>query len=332
MDPSLRFLDDSRAVLSTLGVSEADWLKRLSSLFESELRSACQFQVRLDASFSGGCSEEYRRRYSKPRLLAVVRLPSEFSCGVSMRGCGETVSGGSLDGQGLTRGNDLHAKLYLDRVMNIEETVEALEILDVPSGVADPITRAFSKRWKGAIFGGYRLLLDLQFEQRSTVKNPPYPEGIRPRWRRCWKWPGWGMMRVGNDSRRFMVLFRSKPATVRCRPRSERNRSGLKVEYTSPEALVIERLVSAFVPAPLFGMRRFQNACSALGSNAVDHVSVRLRPGRPAHLTVFRPYFSGSCLSPSNVNEEGKSLVFQVQARSPLSAAMDGPGRLFPSF
>lgn len=295
MQAGPRFLEEAKLLLETLGVQEAPWLSRTSSLFGAELRSPSQFQVRLDASFVGLVVRSVGADIRSHMYALLSESHLDFQVASRCEDLAKLYPDAGWMGKISLSGADMHAKLFMEQILNLEEVAAVLSVLEVPGdvgrhvaegmlgalGISDihrisaspgePV-RAEIYGYRGDEPGGGVNSLPALLEM-AQLSEEPEAEALLELHQ--------GGSRIGGQ--RYVVGMDGRGM-----------RTGLKVEYTEPSSEFMEALVHALVPGPIFGMRRLKNTQVALGGQEVDHVSVRLRPGRPAHLTV---YFDRSFLS-----------------------------------
>ena len=295
MQPGIRFVQEARLLLKTLGVQEAPWIDRAANLFSAELRAMSQLQVRLDASFVGlvvrsSGADIRSHMYS---LLADHHL--DFQVASRCEDVAKRFPNAPWMAKLSLGGTELHAKLYMDTELSLADTAEALELFEVPSDVGSSVATEFArtlgnetiKRLSAA--PGEPIRAEIYGERNSVFADGSDPlQAIA------------SMTGLADDAMVAQLLEVHDKCSRAGKQRyvvgldGRGMRTGLKVEYTNPSSEVMGVLIDSFVPAPIFGQRRLKNTQEALGGQPVDHVSVRLRPGRPAHLTV---YFDRSFLS-----------------------------------
>ncbi len=293
---SKAFCADSRRLMAALGVSESPWLEQAGELFESELSGHVQYQVRLDASFvglvlrsTGGDIRAHLYSLLAERLL-------DFQVASRCEDLAKGFPDAPWLGKVSLSGGDLHAKLYLDSPLSFEELEEALPLVEVPTTVGLQAAKSMVDA-----LGGGEGVTRLSASPGEPVRVEVYGEKAQE--------PGGGespleelfaMTGLEGDPNALALvdlhqeMARSGDQRYVVAMDGRGIRDGFKVEYTRPAIDAVYRLIEAFVPGPIFAERRLKSAMEALGSPPVDHVSVRLRPRRPVHLTVyFRRNFRG---------------------------------------
>jgi len=290
-----RFLGEAKLLLKTLGVQEAPWLNRASDLFRTELRATSQFQVRLDASFVGLVvrSQGGDIRSHMYALLADRHL--DFQVASRCEDLAKRFPDAPWMAKVSLGGAELHAKLFMDQPLSVRDTTDALSLLEVPPDVGGSVADTLVQTL------GITQVRRLSASPGEPVRAEIY--GGRDQMPGGGENPLPGLLQMtgleGDPSAAELLRVHDEGAR-HSRQRyvvgldGRGMRKGLKVEYTHPTDAVMNELIEAFVPAPIFGQRRLKNTMGALGGQSVDHVSVRLRPGRPPHLTV---YFDRSFLS-----------------------------------
>ena len=270
-------------------------MHKASDLFRTELRATSQFQVRLDASFVGVVvrSQGGDIRSHMYALLADRHL--DFQVASRCEDLAKRFPDAPWMAKVSLGGTELHAKLFMDYPLSVQDAADALTLLEVPADVGGSVADTFAQclgidhiqRLSASPGEPVRAEIYGEREQSPGGGENPLPAllqmtGLEGD-------PGAeDLLRVHENGarlsgQRYVVGLDGRGM-----------RKGLKVEYTHPCDSVMEELIEAFVPAPIFGQRRLKNTMGALGLQPVDHVSVRLRPGRPPHLTV---YFDRSFLS-----------------------------------
>jgi hypothetical protein len=181
-----------------------------------------------------------------------------------------------------------HAKLSLERILTREETLEALRILDIPRGSALQALEALEEMTGHSEVRRISLSPGKPIRVEIFAEHDPVPGGGA-------RIPGiFGAMTGLLEDADLLALVEAERDLVHNGRQafvlgldSRGIRKGLKVEYANVPADVVGPLLHALTSAPMFAERRLHIAQRLLAPSTLDHLSVRLRSGRPAHITGY---------------------------------------------
>jgi hypothetical protein len=280
--------DEMEALMKHLALPASPWWDHVPTAFEPELSHPTQVQLRLDSSF---LALVLRSHFSSLRHRCYQLLAERSLSFAVASGC-ERISRRHPDAAWLLKlgvtGNEPHAKLYFDLRHNLEELGDMLLDLGL-----DQATGLRAAEGLLAATGAEKLRClsvapGRPLRAELYVSRPPEPGGAANSLRAL------GRL-VGMESdETFEALVELHPRlSLAGRQRyavgvdGDGLRDGIKVSYADVDAGGVAALLDALTPAPVMARRRFVIANRELASEGLDHVSVRLRSGRPAHITAY---------------------------------------------
>jgi len=289
------FRNEARSIMETMGLVESPLFRDVSTILERELSQPIKLQMRLDASFLAVVVRSLLPDL-RARLYALLGSHSiDFPVASGCENIARAFPHAEWGLKAALSGELPHAKLSLEKSLSREEALEALRIVDIPHGSSVEALDALQS-----------------MTGEGTVRRMSFSPGKPIRVEVFSEWdpgPGGGTriarvlggltgMFVDADldalveADRELVHFGRQAFVLGLDSRGIRK--GLKVEYSNVPVDVIAPLLGKFTQAPMFAIRRLQIAQRELGLNTLDHLSIRLRAGRPAHLTA---YFARSYVS-----------------------------------
>ena len=289
------FRGEAKRLMETMGLVESPLFKDVSTLFERELSQSLTMQLRFDASFlavlvRSDAPDLRSRLYS---LLGSHNI--DFPVASGCENIAREFPHSQWGLKAAISGELPHAKLSLDRVLDRDEVLEALAILDIPKGSSIQALEALEEMTGTTQIRRLSLSPGKPIRVELFAEHDPTPGGSA-------RIPQvLGAMTGLTDDPDLASLVRLDRDLVQHGKQafvvgldSRGIRQGLKVEYANVPTEGVEPLLAEMTSAPMFAQRRLQIARRELSIPFLDHLSVRLRSGRPAHLT---GYFARSHVS-----------------------------------
>ena len=282
------FRKELGVLMEALAISPGDWYPNVATLFEHELSHPIKVQLRLDASFLAVVARSHLASV-RSRLYRV--LGDEFLDFQVASAC-ENVSKRFPEAAWLVKlslsGQGPHAKLALDRRLDLTELEGVLECLKVPVDKGISATAALLDSV------GVDTVRRVSASPGRPIRVEVYAEHEAE--------PGGGASviealaaQTGLEGDSALAALREHHQTM-CRYGQQRYtigfdenglRNGLKIEYADVPAADLGVLIDALIPAPTMARRRLQVVGRTLALKVLDHVSVRLRSELPVHMTAY---------------------------------------------
>jgi len=275
-------------LLEALRVGEAAWLRDIGHVFEPELSEPMQVQIRIDASLVAVTLKSNHTSIRSRFYGLMGDQALNFAAAAGCERLGRAFPDGNWRVKLAVSGEAPHAKLYMERPMDSTEIVEAASCLLVE---------------KDVVLGASQLLMEVAetdyIERISAAPGHPIRMEL---YTSRGPAPGGGsrfhdqlkvptgledcpslheLARVHGDlcqfgRQRYMIAVDGRG-----------RRDGLKVEYSDVPIEVLGPIINVLTEAPMMAQRRLTISQRTLAMEVLDHLSVRLRVGRPPHLTAY---------------------------------------------
>lgn len=275
-------------LLQRHGMTPADWWAQVPEVFEPELSHPTQVQVRLDSGFAALI---LRSHFGSLRTRC-YHLLAERSLSFTVASACERISRRHPEDAWMLKlaisGAEPYAKLYFDRRLTLQEL--------------EPIATDLGLSTKSVMAAAEKLLEATGADRLRCISVAPGGPVRVELYASCHGELGGDrdtlqaladLTRASYDPSFEALAAAHTSLSGRGRQRYSIGldgrgvREGLKAGYTDMSESTLAKAIELLTPAPLIAQRRLRTAREVLGSETVDHLSVRLRPGRPIHVTTY---------------------------------------------
>lgn len=287
-DTARLFRDETESLMNALSISPAPWWSEVPRVFSFELGDPVQLQLRLDASFIAVIVRSHLPSM-RTKLYGLLKHGGlDFAVATRCEALAKRFPDVPWTAKLAVTGGDVHAKLTLDHRLKYDDIGGVFEALGLSPALGERAAEKLLTAVGGNTLRQITIASGRPVRVELYASRPPEPGGAATT-----------LDALGDrlellEDPEFLML-REVHGTVSRFGRQRYTvgvdgsglRPGLKVSYADVPVSVLMTAVAPLSQAPAMTVRRLKVSSQKLGIQLPDHISFRLRPDRPAHITVY---------------------------------------------